>query len=99
MSNTEYVGQKFESLARPFRLSVIEKYHVCDKKCDGQTTDRHTHRRKTDMIFLSLAFINITHVNLLTLRHLFKILFTDRQLKFSKFKLRINFVYKKDKGL
>ena len=64
---------------RPYRLAVIEKCHVCDGQTDKQT-DRQTENRHK--LFLSLTFIDMTHINILILRHLVKILHTDRQCKF-----------------
>ena len=71
-------------IPRPSRLAVIEKCHVCD----GQT-DRHTDRqtvRQTDTqtenrhkLFLSLTFIDMTHVNFLFHRLLVSETQTDRQ--------------------
>ena len=69
---------------RPYRLPVIEKYHVCygqtnrqtDRQTDTQTENRHK-------LFLSLTFIDMTHINILIVRHLVKIFHTDRQRKFN----------------
>ena len=68
---------------RPSRLAVIEKCHVCDGQTNRQTdkqTDRQTENRHE--LFLSLTFIDMTHNNILILRHLVKIFHTDRQRKF-----------------
>ena len=63
----------------PFRLAVIDKCHVCDGHTDTQTDTQTENRHK---LFLSLTFIDMTHINILILRHLVKILHTDRQRKF-----------------
>ena len=68
---------------RPSRLALIEKCHVCDGQTDKQTdrqTDRQTENRHK--LFLSLTFRDMTHINILILRHLVKILHTDIQRKF-----------------
>ena len=68
---------------RPYRLPVIEKCHVCDGQTDKQTdrqTDRQTENRHK--LFLSLTFIDMTHINILILEHLVNILHTDKQHKF-----------------
>ena len=68
---------------RPFSLAVIDKCHVCDgqthRHTDTQTDTQTENRHK---LFLSLTFIDMTHINILILRHLVKILHTDRQRKF-----------------
>ena len=68
---------------RPFRLAVIDKCHVCDGQTHRHTdtqTDTQTENRHN--LFLSLTFIDMTHINILILRHLVKIFHTDRQRKF-----------------
>ena len=64
---------------RPFGLAVIDKCHVCDGHTDTQTDTQTENRHK---LFLSLTFIDMTHINILILRHLVKIFHTDRQRKF-----------------
>ena len=64
---------------RPSRLAVIEEFHVCDGQTDTQT-DTQTENRYN--IFLSLAFMYMTHVNICILKHLFKILYIDSHCKF-----------------
>ena len=64
---------------RPFGLAVIDKCHVCDGHTDTQTDTQTENRHK---LFLSLTFIDMTHINILFLRHLVKILHTDRQRKY-----------------
>ena len=64
---------------RPYHLPVIEKCNICDGQTDKQTDTQTENRHK---LFLSLTFIDMTHINILILRHLVKIFHTDRQRKF-----------------
>ena len=65
---------------RPFGLAVIDKCHVCDGHTDTQTdTQADTQTENRQKLFLSLTLIDMTHINILILRHLVKILHTDRQ--------------------
>ena len=64
---------------RPFGLAVIDNCHVCDGQTHKHTNTQTENRHK---LFWSLTFIDMTHINILILRHLVKIFHTDRQRKF-----------------